>query len=132
MLGAYAYNDFPLMIDLTDGVAHHLLQVRSTDLYVWTGLSARQAYYKQAELLRSLPDLLPDRKLRMEAIPEDLQIPLKKLRGLRGGSGLREQLDSIVPFLPPSQRLGAAHEIILSWAQAAPRPMSSDVLTMFG
>jgi hypothetical protein len=132
MLGAYAYNNFPLMIDLTDGVVHHLLQVRGTDLYMWTDLSARQAYYKQAELLRSLPDLLPDRKPQMEAIPEDLQIPLKKMRSLRSSSGVKEQLDSVLPFLPMSERLSAAQEIIASWAQAAPRPMSSDVLTMFG
>ena len=132
MLGAYAHNDFPLIIDLTDGVVHHLLQVRGTELYMWTDLSARQAYYKQAELLRSLPDLLPDRKLRMEAIPEDLQVPLKKMRGLRSISGLKEQLDSVVPFLPVSERLSAAQEIIETWVQAAPRPMSSDVLTMFG
>jgi len=53
----------------------------------------------------------------MESIPEEEQVPLKKLRPLRGlPSALLEQLDSVVPQLEDAEeRLHAAFEIMQSW-----------------
>ena len=125
LLGA-SYNNYPLMIDLTDGVTHHRLQIRGDEVYVWTDLTAAQAYFKQAELLKSLPTHLPNRQLKMEAVPEELQVPLKKMRTLRTRSGVVEQLSSVLPCLPPSERLSGAYDIINTWitaaAAAAPLP----------
>lgn len=120
MLGAYAYNEFPLMVDLTDGVVHHLLQMRGSDLFVWSDLSPTQAYWKQAQMLLSCAELLSDRKLRMAAIPEEMQAPLKRMRSsLRGTSGLRDQLDAVVSHLySPTSKIQAAYEIIEAWEQA--------------
>ncbi len=125
MLGAYAYNEYPVIVDLTDGVAHNLLQIHGDDLYVWENLSPQQAYYQQAEALKSLAGWLPEKKprFRLEDIPEEMQGPVKKARSaLRPVSGLREQLDSVVPLMPTEHRFECAYEIIASWVQAHPRP----------
>ncbi|EIE21715.1 hypothetical protein COCSUDRAFT_83503 [Coccomyxa subellipsoidea C-169] len=94
-------------------------QIRGDEVYVWTDLTAAQAYFKQAELLKSLPTHLPNRQLKMEAIPEELQVPLKKMRTLRTRSGVVEQLSSVLPCLPPSERLSGAYDIINTWVSAA-------------
>ncbi len=41
-LGACAYNVFPLIMDLTDGEVHHLLQLQGTELFEWTNLKPQQ------------------------------------------------------------------------------------------
>ena len=60
----------------------------------------------------------------MTFIPEDLQRPLKRLRGLQVGSGLLEQLNGfrIVPDMPCEERLAASHEIIstCTWPHLQP------------
>ncbi|CAL8469031.1 g8572 [Coccomyxa elongata] len=134
MLAAYAYNEYPVIIDLTDGVAHHLLQIRGNYLYVWETLSPQQAYYKQADVLKSLAGLLSEKKLRftLEDIPEEMQGPVKKARSaLRPVSGLREQLDSVVPLMPLEDRFECAHDIIASWVQVQPQAMPSSVMHFF-
>lgn len=81
-MGAYAHNEYPAIMDLTDGVVHHLLQIRGDKLFVWENQSPQQAYYKQAEVIKSLASLLSEKKLRftLEDIPEELQRPVKKAR----------------------------------------------------
>lgn len=131
MLGAYAFNNYPLMMDLTDGVVHHLLHIRGIEVFVWKNLSATQAYFKEAQLL-NCSHQLSDRKLQLESILEDLQAPLKKLRVLKMESGLEEQLESVMPFLSPAERLSCSQEIIASWIQAAPSMLPIGVQEMFG
>ena len=121
MLGAYAYNQYPLLMDLTDGKVHHLLQVVGSELFEWVDLTSRQAYYKQSEFLTSHPVLLVSRNLKLDDIPEELQQPIKKLRGLLcDAAGLQEQLDSVVPFLPEEDRLPVTLELMLEWSRSAP------------
>ncbi|KAL3154633.1 hypothetical protein ABBQ32_014082 [Trebouxia sp. C0010 RCD-2024] len=81
-LGAYAYNAWPLLLDLTDGEVHHLIMIRDDELIYWDNLTPQQAYAKQSEVLLSCATLV-NRKLKMTSIPDDLQQPLKKLRALQ-------------------------------------------------
>ena len=118
-LGAYAYNAWPLLLDLTDGEVHHLIMIRNDELMYWDRLTPQQAYTKQSELLLSNANLV-DRKLKLTSIPEDLQRPLKKLRALQVDSGLLDQLNGIVPDLPCDERLAASYELISAWAHLQP------------
>lgn len=118
-LGAYAYNAWPLLLDLTDGEVHHLIMIRNDELIYWDNLTPQQAYAKQSEVLLSSATLV-DRKLKMTSIPDDLQRPLKKLRALQVDSGLLEQLNGIVPDLPCEERLAASYELISTWAHLQP------------
>ncbi|BDA45285.1 hypothetical protein COCOBI_07-0720 [Coccomyxa sp. Obi] len=133
-LGAYAYNEYPVILDLTDGLVHHLLQISGEYLYVWQNLSPSQAYYKQAEALKSVARLVSEKRLRFKLadIPEEMQGPVKKARSaLRPVNELREQLDSVVPHVPPAERLACAHEIIESWVQAQPQAIPSSLMHMY-
>ncbi|DBA73547.1 TPA: hypothetical protein ACH3X2_009792 [Trebouxia sp. C0005] len=118
-LGAYAYNAWPLLLDLTDGEVHHLIMIRDDELIYWDNLTPQQAYAKQSEVLLSCATLV-NRKLKMTSIPDDLQRPLKKLRALQVDSGLFEQLNGIVPDLPCEERLAASYELISTWAHLQP------------
>ena len=66
-LGAYAYNAWPLLLDLTDGEVHHLIMIRNDELIYWDNLSPREADGKQSEILKSSATLV-DRQLRMDSI----------------------------------------------------------------
>ena len=133
ILGAYAYNCYPVMLDLTDGVRHHLLSVTGKSLFVWEDLEPTHAYFKLGQHLKALEALkLPKlREMELEDIPEELQAPLKRMRILRPGDGLREQLDSVIPFMPDDQKVSCARDLISSWQAAqqasqevlAPPPM---------
>ena len=72
ILGAYAYNAWPLLLDLTDGEVHHLIMIHNEELIYWDNLTSQQAYAKQSEVLLSNATLV-DRKLKMTSIPDDLQ-----------------------------------------------------------
>ncbi|DBA77694.1 hypothetical protein WJX79_004021 [Trebouxia sp. C0005] len=118
-LGAYAYNAWPLLLDLTDGTVHHKIIIRNDELIYWDNLTPQQAYVKQSEVLLSSTTLV-DWKLRMTSIPDDLQQPLKKMRKLQVDSGLLAQLNGIVPDLPCEERLSASYEIISTWSHLQP------------
>ena len=118
-LGAYAYNAWPFLLDLTDGEVHHLMMIRNNQLIHWDDLTPEQAYLKQSQILCSSQALVK-RTLKMADIPEELQQPLKKLRKLQVEFGLLEQLDAIVPDLPGEERMAASLEIISSWAHLNP------------
>ncbi|KAL3139347.1 hypothetical protein ABBQ38_003682 [Trebouxia sp. C0009 RCD-2024] len=47
-LGAYAYNAWPFLLDLTDGEVHHLMLIRNNQLIHWDDLTPQQAYLKQS------------------------------------------------------------------------------------
>ncbi len=74
-LGTYAYNAWPLLLDLTDGKVHCLIVICDRELIYLDNLTPQRAYYKQSEMLSS-SEILKDRTLKMSAIPEDLQQPL--------------------------------------------------------
>ena len=131
-LGAYAYNRFPLLLDLTDGEVHHLLQVRGNTLVIWENISPHQAYYKQAEVLKAASTSYPGLALKtLENVAEEDQIPMKKCRTLRPNSGLLEQLDSVVPFMPEHERVSCAQDIIETWEVARSVPMSKTAQGMY-
>mmetsp|Transcript_10663 Transcript_10663/g.18696 ORF Transcript_10663/g.18696 Transcript_10663/m.18696 type:complete len:306 (+) Transcript_10663:149-1066(+) len=85
-VGAAASSNFPLMLDLTDGVQHNLLLVRQRELVVWTNLDSTTAYYKQAvhldEICNRYSALHPSLRCVLEELPDDIQAPLKKIRRL--------------------------------------------------
>ena len=115
-LGAYAYNRFPLLLDLTDGEVHHMIRVSGSQLILWGDLTPQQAYYKQAEILKAASTSYPGLALRtLEGVPEEEQAPMKKCRSLRPRGGLLEQLDSIVPFMADNEQVSCAQEIVASW-----------------
>ena len=133
LLGATAYCMCPVMLDLTDGQIHHLLQIHDMELYVWKNLTPTQAYYKQAEHLKTTAQTVGPTKLRKMAlsdIPEEQQLSIKKLRALQPSNGLLEQLDSVVPHLPQDQQLSCAIELISSWQASSPE-MSLEASRMF-
>ena len=108
-------------MDMTDGKVHHLIVIRNRKLLYWDNLTPQQTYYKQAEMLSS-SGLLKDRKLKISAIPEKLQQPLKLLRKLQEDpdSGLLQQLNDVVPVLPSKERFAASYDNISSWAHLQP------------
>ena len=118
-LGAYAYNAWPLLLDLTDGEVHHLVMIRDDEFICWDNLTPQQAYLKQSQVLLSSATLV-DRKLKTNLLADDLQRPLKKLRTLQVDSGLLEQLNGIVPALPCDERLAASCAIISAWSHLQP------------
>ena len=78
-----------------------MLQIRGSEVYEWTDLTSQQAYWKQAEMLLSNTEVLADRRLELESIDKEMQVPIKKLRSaLLYTDTLKEQLDSVIPFLP--------------------------------
>jgi len=58
----------------------------------------------------------------MAAIPGDLQQPLKKMQELQVGSGMIEQLNGIILYLPSGERLANSiiSYIISTWAHLQP------------
>jgi len=108
-----------LLLDWTDGEVHRLIIIRNHELMYWDDLTPQQACVKQSEILCSSPTLT-DRMLELSSIPEDLQRPLKRLRELKVGCGLLEQLDGIVPDLPFEERLAASYEIMSTWTHLQP------------
>jgi hypothetical protein len=115
---------------------HHLLQIVGSELYEWVGLTSQQAYWKQSRLLLS-SESLRLRRPALESISEDLQAPVKRMRAaLRNGGGgegvtLRQQLDSVIPFLPAEERIQATLEMINTWSEAAPLPLPYAVQFMY-
>jgi len=132
-IGVCAYNVFPLIMNLTDGEVHHLLHLKGTDgLFEWSNLKPQQAYYKLSQLLKDHHDLLVQRSLALEAIPEELQAPMKKLRLLRPTSALKEQLDSIVPGIEGRmERLQVTYELMMGWAHSEPLEVPAAVRAMY-
>ncbi len=43
LLAACALNSYPLLLDLTDGATHHVLQLTGTSLICWTNLMPQQS-----------------------------------------------------------------------------------------
>jgi len=131
-IGACAYNVFPLIMDLTDGEVHHLLHLKGVELFEWTNLKPQQAYYKLSQLLKDHHNLLVQRSLVLEAVPDEFQAPMKKLRTLRPTSALKEQLDSIVPEIEGRmERLQVTYELMMGWAQSEQLEMPAAVRAMY-
>ncbi|PNH00702.1 hypothetical protein TSOC_013529 [Tetrabaena socialis] len=123
LLAAYAYGPCPVLLDLTDGAKHHVYTIRGGQLIVWAGLDPTQAYYLQARHLQAHPSRTY-LALKLEQIPEEEQAWMHPLHQLRPVSGLQEQLESVIPFLPLDERVPAALELIHAWAQAQPEQLA--------
>ncbi len=79
-------------------------------------LCAPQAYILQAQHLLRYPSLT-NRTLALGEIPEQEREWMRPFRELQPECGLLEQLNSIIPCLPPKERLPAALELIHTWFQ---------------
>jgi hypothetical protein len=121
-LGALATASWPMFVDLTDGEVHHLLALRGDELIVWQGLTPTQAYSKIAQALRADPHLVR-RDVTLDNVGDEGAENLKQLKRIRLDiqvpSVLREQLDSILPFLTGPDKYRALFEIIASHVSAA-------------
>jgi hypothetical protein len=120
-----------MFVDLTDGEVHHLLALRGDKLVVWQGLTPSQAYSKIAQDLGADPHLASiDAKL--DQVPDEGDEALRQLKRIRSSiqvpSMLREQLDSILPFLSGDDKYRAAFEIIASHVSAAGSQDDSDAV----
>ncbi len=132
LLAACALNSYPLLLDLTDGTTHHVLQLNGTSLICWTNLMPQQAYYKQAELLAK-PDAA-QRQNTLDSIPEDDAAPLKKMRLCRPEAATLAQLSpELLDDLSPAERVGRAYLVLNSVADfASPLPMPGAVAAWCG
>jgi len=132
LLAACALNSYPLLLDLTDGTTHHVLQLNGTSLICWTNLMPQQAYYKQAELLAK-PDAA-QRQNTLDSIPEDDAAPLKKMRLCRPEAATLAQLSpELLDDLSPAERVGRAYHVLNSVADfASPLPMPGAVAAWCG
>eukprot|EP00898_Chlorokybus_atmophyticus_P006906 jgi/Chlat1/7216/Chrsp57S06765 len=102
LLGACAANNFPPLLDVTDGAVHHLLQLHIPEdgsehqqLLFWANLTPSEAYCHQARFLHEHMQLLTKPDLSFEQVPENLQRMPRKVHELRPSSQLQEQLDSV-------------------------------------
>ena len=128
LLGACACSGRPVMAVLTDGANYHVLQVRGDmELFEWTNLTATEAYYLQAKYLNDHHSYFSDWLNKDRPPPPELEAPMKtvkRIKMLRPPSLLQEQLDSVLPFLPPEERFEAAAELISAHLFAAPASTS--------
>lgn len=118
VLGTMATCSWPVLVDLTDGQRHHLLALKGDELLVWQDLKPTEAYYKIAQELKAdigVEELsLTSRRADLDNAPDtDLNRKTKKLRAdIRPVSSLKEQLDSVLPFLSGEEKYQAAFEIL--------------------
>ena len=131
-LGTLACCRWPLLIDLTDGFVHHLLQLKGKKLLLWEGLSATEAYYKIATELTADPRM-KEREVDLDDVDEnddgtdaDLRAAKRLRLDLKVTSTLSEQLDSILPFLSGFEKYRTAQEIISSHVAAAANELEDD------
>ena len=132
LLAACALNSYPMLLDLTDGVTHHVLQLTGTSLICWTNLMPQQAYYKQAEWLAR--PAAAQRQHTLESIPEDDAAPLKKMRLCRPEAAAMAQLSlELLDDLSPGKRVGRAYHVLDSIADvASPLAMPDAVAARYG
>lgn len=116
VLGTMATCSWPVLVDLTDGQGHHLLALTGNELMVWQDLSPTEAYWKIAQKLKAdigIQDLT-SMEADLDKTPEtEPYQKAKKLRAdIRVVSSLKEQLDSVLPFLSGEEKYQAAFEIL--------------------
>ncbi|PNW82835.1 hypothetical protein CHLRE_06g296450v5 [Chlamydomonas reinhardtii] len=124
LLGAYACSPCPVLLDLTDGRKHNVYTLRNRRLFVWENLTPTQAYYLQAQHLRAAGSLRAGLDLQLHQLPEEEQQTVRHVQqvlspAFGGETALQEQLDSVLPFMPPEERESVELELVSSWAQAA-------------
>ena len=124
-------NSFPVLLDLTDGVVHHLLQLAGTSLTAWTQLTPQQAYYKQALWLKN-PQAAQRQNI-LETIPEADAAPLKKMRLYRPEAAALAQLSpELLEDLSPNERLARAFHVFSNVADiGSPLPMPDAVAAWY-
>ena len=129
-LGTMATCRWPVMVDLTDGAVHHLMCLKANRLVVWEGLSPTEAYNKIATEVISDGRLL-DLETTLDKIDEnnqeedgDLRAAKRLRSSIQCTSLLREQLDSVIPFLRGEEKFWAAHDIISAHVLASSDEMN--------
>jgi hypothetical protein len=109
-------------VDLTGGEVHHLLALRGDQLVVWQGLSPTQAYSKVAQALCADPRLAKF-GVTLDKVGDKEGDALREMKRTRLNiqvpSVLREQLDSVLPFLSGPEKYRAAFETTASHVSAA-------------
>lgn len=137
LLGTMATCSWPVLVDLTDGRRHHLLALKGDLLMVWQSLSATEAYYKIAQELKveiGVQGLsLTSKGADLDDAPEtEPYRRIKKLRAdIRVVSSLKEQLDSVLPFLSGEEKFQAAFEILSAHMASSPDASSGSWLSMY-
>ncbi|KAG2446842.1 hypothetical protein HYH02_008000 [Chlamydomonas schloesseri] len=124
LLGAYAYNSCPVLLDLTNGRTHNIYTIRGTCVYVWKDLKPTQAYILQARHLQAADRLRAALDLQLGQIPEEEQRTMRHVQQalapvIGGAAALQEQLDSLLPFMAPEERELVSQDLVRSWAQGA-------------
>ena len=132
LLAAHALNSYPVLLDLTDGVVHHLLQLAGTSLTAWTHLTPQQSYYKQALWLEN--PQAAERQNRLETISEADAAPLKKMRLYKPEAAALAQLSpELLEDLMPIERLARAFHVFNNVTDiASPLPMPDAVAAWHG
>lgn len=132
LLAACAINSYPVLLDLTDGLTHHLLQLTGTRLVSWTDLTPEQAYFKQAQWLAK-PNAT-QRQNTLDSIPEDDALPLKKMRIHRPEAMALAQLSpELLEDLSPAKKVARAYHVLDGVANfASPLPMPDAVAAWYG
>ncbi|PNW79365.1 hypothetical protein CHLRE_09g412500v5 [Chlamydomonas reinhardtii] len=80
LLGAYAYNSCPVLLDLTNGQTHNIYTIRGTCIYLWKDLKPTQAYFLQARHLQAADHLRAALDLQLGQIPEEEQRTMRHVR----------------------------------------------------
>lgn len=94
------------------------MSLKGNRLIVWSSLTPSQAYYKIAQSLKADPGVqdypLSSTDLDIDLAPDIEEFrQIKKLRSnIKVVSALKEQLDSVLPFLSGIEKYKAALEII--------------------
>ena len=110
LLAACAINSYPVLLDLTDGLTRHLLQLTGTRLVSWTDLTPQQAYFKQAQWLAK-PNATQRQNTR-DSITEDDALPLKKMRIYRPEAMALAQLSpELLEDLSPAEKVARAYHV---------------------
>eukprot|EP00898_Chlorokybus_atmophyticus_P001592 jgi/Chlat1/2433/Chrsp17S02830 len=133
LLGACAVNAYPLILDVTDGITHHLMQLEGDhDIWVWENLTPQAAYAKQAQMLKGHENLLLSQYLQLEDLPEDLQKPLKKARSILPSSQLQEQLYTLLSMIEdPAERFRTSFELFQDYGRSGLLEVPDVIRSMF-
>ena len=135
ILGLYAHCKCPVMLDVTDGEVHNLMLIDDMELYVWEALTPKQAYFKQAEHLKTMIQCFGRtsqnlRRMPLADLSDKQQVMMQKLKELRPPNTLLEQLDSVVPHMPEDQKFQSTYDIIMAWQQGTPSPLPLEISKM--
>lgn len=117
LLAAMAASQLTCLVALTDGCKHTMMRVSGDgDVVRWANLSATAAFSMQASLLTEVQGTFDGGRFKATKahdMPATLRVVPGLLTKLRSDeSPLQEQLDTVLPHVPPQHRLSTAYEVI--------------------